>query len=80
MYDIIIDCDFNDSKIVNRIKERIKLIKVRGIEFGWNVVDKSKKKLKPVDLKPEALKAESYKTKYNKNDKCKIKLIIKNRH
>jgi hypothetical protein len=50
LYDIIIDCNFDDNKIRAQIKEKIKLLKHRGVDFGWNVIDKSHK-LKPVDFK-----------------------------
>ncbi len=48
LYYVIIDCNFNDGKIREKIKEKLKLQKIRGDDFGWNVVDKGKK-LKPVE-------------------------------
>lgn len=50
LYDIIIDCNFDDRKIREHIKEKIRYIKLRGEDFGWNVIDKGHK-MKPIESK-----------------------------
>lgn len=42
IYDIIVKHNFNDVKIESEIHEFVKLINVKGDDYGWNIVDKGK--------------------------------------
>ena len=44
LYDIIIDCNFNDEKIEEIITERVKYMNVKGDQYGWKLVGKAKPK------------------------------------
>jgi hypothetical protein len=42
IYDIIIRNSFNDEKIESEIKEFSKLIKMKGDDYGWKIIDEGK--------------------------------------
>ena len=42
LYDIIVKYDFNDFKIKNELSEMMKLIKKKGDEYGWQMIEKGK--------------------------------------
>ena len=44
LYDIIVDCNFNDEKIKDIITERVKYLNAKGDHYGWKVVGKPKPK------------------------------------
>lgn len=48
LYEIILDCDYNDEKIKKMITEKIRYLKAKGTQYGWNVVDRNRR-LKPVE-------------------------------
>lgn len=45
LYEIITKHKFNDEKIENEIKEFVKLINIKGDDYGWTVIDEGKSKL-----------------------------------
>ena len=45
LYDIIVDCNFNDDKIKNIVSERLRFLNAKGDEYGWKVVGKTKPKI-----------------------------------
>ena len=47
LYDLIIKFNFDDRKIEDEINHRLKLIEVKGEEFGWTEVKKKIKKPAP---------------------------------
>ncbi len=44
LYEIIMDCNFNDEKISEIINERIKYMNAKGDQYGWKVIGKQKPK------------------------------------
>ena len=63
------DCEFDDKKIEDTINEKLRYLKFKGLQYGWNVVD-SRHKAKPIDtaelLKKEKDKVDEGKPKNNK--------------
>ena len=45
LYEIIVDCKFNDEKIKEIIHERVKILNAKGDVYGWKVVGKTKQKV-----------------------------------
>ncbi len=44
LYEIINRHKFNDEKIQSEIKDFVKLINIKGDDYGWNIIDEGKSK------------------------------------
>ena len=44
IYEIVIKHNFNDERIEREIKDFTKIIKHKGDDYGWNIVDKGNSK------------------------------------
>lgn len=42
IYDIVLKHNFNEEKIENEIKEFVRLINIKGDDYGWNIIDEGK--------------------------------------
>lgn len=60
LLNIILKYNYNDSKIEEEIKERLKLIEAKGDDYGWNEVKKGKKP-KPIEVEEAQPKYNNYK-------------------
>ena len=66
LLNIIIKHNYNNVKIESEIKERLKLIEMKGDDYGWNEVRKGKKP-KPIETHETQSKYTNYKKGNNSN-------------